>query len=237
MVAAAIVPLVAAFGDRGLVAALVDLAAWLVFVVDLVVHVRLRRGYLRTGWGAFDLVVVLGTFPWYVIPGLGSAAAIGLLRLGRLVRILVIALRAPTIRALGRQLGGPALVVAAMVLVCAAVVKTAEGPERYPTYGDAVWWAIVTVTTVGYGDYFPVTTLGRIFAALLMLTGVALLGTVAASLASFLHDRKRGAPARDDTAADATDAVPADELRTLRSVIEELRSEVAELQTRRGDAG
>jgi voltage-gated potassium channel len=240
VIAAALVPILVAFGDRegpGVVA--VDLAAWLVFVVDLAVHVRLRPGYLRTGWGVFDVVIVVGTFPWYLLPGLGSTAAVGLLRLGRLIRLSVIAFKAPAVRTLLRRLGGPALVVGVAVFVCAGVVRSAEGTERYPTYGDAVWWAIVTVTTVGYGDYFPATATGRTFAVVLMLTGVALLGTVAASLAAFLEElrrtREKGVPA-GTSPADA-DGSTADELRALRSTVEELRSDVAELRRRpRGDA-
>jgi voltage-gated potassium channel len=54
---------------------------------------------------------------------------------------------------------------------------------------DGLWWAITTVTTVGYGDAIPQTAVGRGFAVLLMLVGVGLFGLLAASLASFLIDR------------------------------------------------
>ncbi len=57
------------------------------------------------------------------------------------------------------------------------------------SFGDALWWAMTTVTTVGYGDQFPVTPTGRFVAAGLMLAGIALLGVVTASLASWLIDR------------------------------------------------
>lgn len=241
VVAAAIVPLLAAFGDRGgLAVTAVDMAAWLVFVVDLAVHLRLRPGYLRTGWGLFDLVIVVGTFPWYLLPGLGGTAVMGLLRLGRLVRLAVIALKAPAVKTLANRLGAPALVVTVTVLVSASIVRSAEAPDRFPSYEDAVWWAIVTVTTVGYGDYFPVTGLGRTFAVLLMLTGVALLGTVAASLAAFLEELKRGRAAEGDGEGEepfaSGDGAEEGELRALRAVILELRDDLAELRSRL-DAG
>ena len=54
---------------------------------------------------------------------------------------------------------------------------------------DGLWWAISTVTTVGYGDAFPTTAAGRAFAVVLMLVGVGLFGLLAASLASFLIER------------------------------------------------
>ena len=52
------------------------------------------------------------------------------------------------------------------------------------TFGDALWWAMTTVTTVGYGDQFPVTTTGRIVAAALMLVGISLLGLITATVAA-----------------------------------------------------
>lgn len=57
------------------------------------------------------------------------------------------------------------------------------------SYGDALWWAATTVTTVGYGDRYPVTGTGRLIAVALMLCGIALLGVVTASLASWLVQR------------------------------------------------
>jgi voltage-gated potassium channel len=53
------------------------------------------------------------------------------------------------------------------------------------SYGDALWWAVVTVTTVGYGDRFPVTAGGRAVAVILMLVGIGLIGTLTATVASF----------------------------------------------------
>jgi voltage-gated potassium channel len=69
-------------------------------------------------------------------------------------------------------------------------IKTAE---------DAIWWAYVTITTVGYGDKFPVTTEGRIIAAILMTTGVGLFGTFTALVASwFVVDNKSTSQPNDD---------------------------------------
>jgi voltage-gated potassium channel len=62
--------------------------------------------------------------------------------------------------------------------------KHAPGSNIH-SYGDALWWAVVTVTTVGYGDRFPVTVGGRAVAVILMLVGIGLIGTLTATVASF----------------------------------------------------
>ena len=66
------------------------------------------------------------------------------------------------------------------------------------TFGDAVWWAVVTMTTVGYGDRYPVTSEGRVAATVLMVAGIALLGTVTATLASWLVQRVRAEESETD---------------------------------------
>ena len=71
--------------------------------------------------------------------------------------------------------------------VGAAMGYYAEHPTNpeFATFGDAIWWATVTLTTVGYGDIVPITTAGRFDGAAIMFMGVALLGLLAGSLASF----------------------------------------------------
>jgi voltage-gated potassium channel len=54
------------------------------------------------------------------------------------------------------------------------------------TFGDALWWSATTVTTVGYGDLFPVTTTGRFVAVALMLVGIACIGAITAGVAAWL---------------------------------------------------
>jgi voltage-gated potassium channel len=166
-------------------------ACWAVFAADLAVHVWLRPGYLRTKLGVFDAGIVLLTFPWYLIPGLGNVAFILVLRLSRLARVVLVGTKSPAMKRLIGRLGEPALVVTVAIFVSAAIVQRAEGPPAFATYGDSLWWAVVTVTTVGYGDIVPQTTQGRVVATMLMFTGVALLGTVAASLASFFSESRR----------------------------------------------
>ena len=79
--------------------------------------------------------------------------------------------------------------LAALAVVSAAVMElNAEqhaAGARIDTMGDAMWWAIATITTVGYGDFYPVTAAGKVIAAALMLTGIGLLGVITASVAAW----------------------------------------------------
>jgi voltage-gated potassium channel len=58
------------------------------------------------------------------------------------------------------------------------------------SFGDSIWWAIVTISTIGYGDVFPVTTIGRVIAGFLMLFGLGTFGVYTASIASWVIRRE-----------------------------------------------
>lgn len=228
IIVAAILPLLDVFapGTYTGVRVSVALACWAVFAVDLAVHMRLRPGYLRTGIGVFDAVIVVGTFPWYLIPGASGGAFVVVLRLGRLARLGLVAVKTPAAKHLLRRLGAPALVVAAAVFLAAAIVQHVEGPPEYSSYGESLWWAMVTVTTVGYGDIVPTTAQGQVVAVMLMLVGVILLGTVAASLASFFAET--GKP--PERAADADGDTPRERAERLQRSLDEARSELEALR-------
>lgn len=68
------------------------------------------------------------------------------------------------------------------------VEHTAKGANIL-TFGDALWWACVTMATVGYGDYYPVTVGGRLLAIVLMIGGIAIVGTASATVVSYLNER------------------------------------------------
>jgi voltage-gated potassium channel len=190
IIVAAILPIAVSLTDahRGHPAVWLDLASWLVFIVDYVVHLRLRKGYTRTRAGWFDLAIVVLSAPWYVLPFLGPSRLLGLARLARLGRVFVVSSKGQKLRELGRRLGQAALYSGVLILVCAIVVEAVEPASNgYHNMGDALWWAVVTFTTVGYGDLYPTTGAGRFVAVLLMLGGVALIGSLAASLGSFFN--------------------------------------------------
>ena len=137
---------------------------------------------LREG-GWLDL---LGSIPF------SAFALFRVFRLFRIVRALR-ALRSSDLRGiLTTRIAESALLftlVMALVLifVIGAIVVWAEhgAPNaNIKTYPEAVWWAVVTITTVGYGDYFPVTTVGRLAAAVLMFCGLGIIGVLSSYLAT-----------------------------------------------------
>src|SRR5215475_3156661 len=217
IVVSAILPLIVVPQSGTLPGVVVGGITWLVFLIDLVVHLRLTRGYLRTGLGSFDLIVVLLTSPWYLLPGASAGALVNVLRLARLARLLI-ATRG--VRRLLARLGRVAIVAGLVVVVGSAVAYGAEHPTNpgFATFGDALWWGIVTLTTVGYGDIVPKTTAGRLAGIAIMLTGIAVLGVLAGSLASLFGI----ASDTNDQAASPSQATVATHQQTRPSVEDEL---------------
>ena len=89
-------------------------------------------------------------------------------------------------RAVGTILG----VALVLVAVAGLLVRLVE-PETYTSIGLAYWWAVTTVTTVGYGDVVPESPGGRIVASMLMLTGLALIPTLTSVIVSVLISKRR----------------------------------------------
>lgn len=172
-------------GPESTAAVIIDLASWAVFVVDLAVHLYYKRNYLRTGSGLFDLSIIVFTFPWYILPGVDGTQFLAVFRLARVLRIISVTGAGPRLKYLYNQLGTLLIATAVGVIAAALIVIQAEPPESgFDTFGDAMWWGIVTLLTVGYGDYYPVTSAGRFAGFMVMLLGIAVLGTLAGVLAS-----------------------------------------------------
>jgi voltage-gated potassium channel len=223
IVLSAILPLIIAPQVGHPVSVAIGIATWLVFAVDLVVRRRLVPAYLSTWAGRFDLAVVVLTAPWFLLPGAEAGAFVVVLRLARLAR-LVQASRAS--KQLVARLGRVAVVAGSIMLVCALVALVAERPtnDEFASYADSLWWSVVTLTTVGYGDIAPITTTGRLAAAVLMVTGIAVLGLLAGSLASFLGLEQDQPSAEPEPASPPVDELVA-EVRALRVAVERLQSD------------
>jgi voltage-gated potassium channel len=154
-------------------------ATWGAFVIDYAMTLYLARP--RGRWFIRNL-------PELLILALPALRPLRLLRLVTLLRVM-------------HRVGGNALrgrtvtyvLSASGLLTYVGALAVLDAEENEPganitTFGDALWWALTTITTVGYGDHYPTTALGRLVAAGLMVGGIAVLGVVTASVASWLID-------------------------------------------------
>jgi len=85
------------------------------------------------------------------------------------------------------------VIVALLVVLTGALliiqVEARAEESNIHTAEEAIWWSIVTITTVGYGDYYPVTLIGRVISVFVMLSGIGLFGTFTAAVASFMINK------------------------------------------------
>ncbi|MFE1646535.1 potassium channel family protein [Microbacterium sp. P01] len=153
---------------------------YIVFAADYVITLILshpRRRWFRTH--LFDLAVVL-------VPALRPIRLLGALtRIASMRGTAGTSIRA---RLLIYGSGTALLLIWYISLVVLEAERGAPG-ATIRTFGDAVWWAFCTVTTVGYGDYVPVTVVGRVAAVFLMVGGVVLVGMIVATFASWVGER------------------------------------------------
>ncbi len=201
ILALASVPLVVLEGTaQGAVALTATIANWVIwglFAVDLAVRVWLARShpwkYLASHW--YDVgIVVVSVLPYFrPLRILRSARALRVLRAAR-VTVYAASIWHAALRLWGGLAGRAAIVVIPAILAAGSagvwlLEKDSNGAIDH--YGDAAWWAITTVTTVGYGDIAPVTTEGRLIAAVLMVTGIAAFGVVTANVAAGLTRQRQ----------------------------------------------
>src|ERR1051326_521815 len=184
--------------ENGSAAAWLIIAEWLIwslFVLDFAVDLRFSedpKRRIRTHLS--DLAIVIVSFP--LLP-----AALALTRLVRLVRALrvvrLVRIAGVTVRAvpaLRATLARHELIYVASVsgflILAGGSLMTVIEPETVK--GDlqnAIWWAIVTASTVGYGDISPSTPIGRLVAMFMMLAGIGLISTLSASIAAYFVDQ------------------------------------------------
>ena len=155
------------------------LITWLIFAADYVIRLGLARNkvrFVKRHW--LDLIAVM-------LP------LVRQLQVVRIIATLSVLHRSSSPLRSRVALYAPA---ASGLLIFVTALAVLDAERKHPeanitTFRDALWWGIETVTTVGYGDRFPVSTPGRIVATVLMLSGIALLGVVTASVASWFIER------------------------------------------------
>src|SRR5499426_192253 len=161
-------------------------------------HMRSRMKYALSPAGIIDLIAVL---PFWFAMMLPSDFRFVLVF--RMVRFFKIARYSPAMRSLldvlyneRRALFGCFVILLGATLLAASVMHLIEGhaqPDKFGTIPDAMWWAIVTLGTIGYGDVVPVTVLGRIVASVTIFAGLIMvalpIGIVATAFADEVHRR------------------------------------------------
>lgn len=194
----------------------IDNVVCVVLLADFVVRFRKAPSKLAfMKWGWVDL--------------LASVPAIEALRLGRLIRIIRVLRLLRGVRLIHRLVsatfrnklkgGFAAASLAVFLLLCfssiSILICEQDPHSNIKTAEDAIWWSMTTVTTVGYGDRYPVTSEGRLVAVILMLSGLGLFGTISGLTAAMYM----GTPGKDDVTLELTKEV------------QNLRAEIALLRT------
>jgi len=156
------------------------LAVWVFFVLDYAVRFALAEH--KGNFVRHSLIDLLSVFlplarPFRLLTGLRHVRALRGNTASHLRRRVII-------------IAGTAVIMFIYVISLAEfrVERYAEG-SNIRSFGDAVWWACVTMATVGYGDYYPVTVPGRVLAVVLMIGGIVIVGTSSATIVSYLNDR------------------------------------------------
>jgi voltage-gated potassium channel len=167
-----------------------DYFVWALFAVEYLVKLYLApaRGSFARGH-VVDLAAV-------ALPFLRPLRAVRVLRVLSVARagaVLANALKRCRAILVHRQFHFVLIAAGAIIVVCAGLDLAFEGHARgsnIHTFADALWWALVTVTTVGYGDHYPVTAGGHGVAVVLMLVGIGLIGVLTATIASYFVEDK-----------------------------------------------
>ena len=178
-----------------------DYALSLIFVVEYVLRIATaenKRAYITSFYGIIDLVALLPIL-------VHAAASLRVLRLLRVLRVLRLLKVTRYTNALDRYsqalksiaaettlFGSVAFVFIISFAFLIYEVEHEAQPEVYSNIFDSVWWAVISLTSVGYGDVYPVTTAGRMLTLGMVLTGMGIVAVPTALLASALsraHDR------------------------------------------------
>jgi voltage-gated potassium channel len=156
---------------------------------------RKRAGFVFSLPGMIDLLVIVATFSTLVV---GNVAALRLLRLLRILRLAKLGRMSLAMRRLQQavvsrryELGLTMGLAFGLLILGASTLYFIEGelqPDKFGSIPRALWWAVITMTTIGYGDVYPITALGKIVAAFVAIAGIGLIAMPTGILAAAFSD-------------------------------------------------
>jgi voltage-gated potassium channel len=186
------------YGDR-IFLDVINVVVLIAFAIDYSVEFALvesKRSYVRSEWASALIVISQGMA---LLPSLTAFGVLRVLRAGRALRFVAVVFRVAGIQTEARLRGRDllrkraaafGLSIAGLTWITSAVAFTLveEVGASKPTksWFDALWWSLSTITTVGYGDVYPVTTAGRIVGGFTMIVGISTFAIVTAKVAEFL---------------------------------------------------
>lgn len=199
-----------------------DWVLWVFFLLEtlvLTVLVDDKKRYLRTNWS--NIVIVIAGMPllWEYLPYAGGLRALRLLAMFTLLMNMSGSFQ----KIMGRNHLGPTLMVSFVIIILAGTLMAVIDPN-VETPLDGIWWAWVTVTTVGYGDIVPGSTAGRLFGSVLILMGIGLFSMMTASFSAFFMQQEE-----EDLIAKET--ANAERLAKMENRMEQLETKLDQLLT------
>ncbi|KGE03400.1 ion transporter [Pseudohaliea rubra] len=192
---------IASYHDRyGALFFQLEVGFTLLFTIEYLVRIWIaqnRRAYILSTYGVIDLLAILPTYIALIAPEAAPLLVVRLLRVLRVFRILRLVefldeanLVAIALRKSARQIFVFFLMIITTMVIFGCLMYVIEGPENgFDNIPVSIYWAIVTITTVGYGDFVPVTAAGRSIAATGMLLGYAIIAVPTGIFTSNLLDK------------------------------------------------
>jgi voltage-gated potassium channel len=173
----------------------IEITTVLIFSIEYLLRLLVadkKRKFVFSFYGMVDILAIL---PFYISTGvdLRSIRIFRLLRLFRIFKILrysrAITRFQQAFRSIKEELVLFLFTAAILVFIASIGIyycENASQPEHFSSFFQSLWWSIVTLTTVGYGDVYPVTLLGKIFASLVMFVGIGVVAVPSGLIASAL---------------------------------------------------
>lgn len=165
----------------------VAIIVWMVFSIEFVISLYLvdnKKRYIKYNW--MNLLIIILTIPW--IPWGGNWAAIfRSLRLLLFIRVFITVFKDMFLMLKNHGLGIILIGASFFIIISGAIFSAIEGIP----FTSGLWYSLVTLTTVGYGDITPVTDAGKIFGAFLIIFGVILFSLIIANISSFLVESEQ----------------------------------------------